>query len=192
VKQLILASGSTYRRELLSRIVSSFDTQIPGVDEDAIKNSGRSPLQTACTLASMKADTVAALNPSAIVIGSDQLVDLNGVILGKPGTPEQCCRQLTAMSGRTHRLITAVCVRTDTHSFEFTELTELQMHSLSPAEIQRYVERDAPIDCAGSYRIEAAGIALFRAIRTTDSTAIIGLPLLRLSRILRELGVSIP
>ncbi|MFM8727727.1 MAG: Maf family protein, partial [Planctomycetaceae bacterium] len=80
----------------------------------------------------------------------------------------------------------------DTHSFEFTELTELQMRSLSPAEIQRYVERDAPMDCAGSYRIEAAGIALLRYIRTTDSTAIIGLPLLRLSRILRELGVSIP
>ena len=192
MKKLILASGSTYRRELLSRNVSSFEVQIPGVDEDAVKNSGRSPLQTACTLASMKAAAVAAKHPTAIVIGSDQLVDLNGVILGKPGTPEQCCRQLTAMSGQTHRLITAVCVQTDTHSYEFTELTELQMRPLDPAEIQRYVERDAPMDCAGSYRIEAAGIALFSAIRTTDSTAIIGLPLLRLSKILRELGVPIP
>lgn len=192
MKKLILASGSTYRRELLARLVSSFEVQIPGVDENLIKNSGRSPLQTACTLASMKAEAVAQHQTDAIVIGSDQLVDLDGTILGKPGTPEQCRRQLQAMSGRVHRLITAVCVVTAAHRFEFAELIEMQMRPLLPAEIDRYIAQDTPMDCAGSYRIEAAGIALFDSIRTSDFTAIVGLPLLRLSRILRELGVPLP
>jgi septum formation protein len=91
-----------------------------------------------------------------------------------------------------HRLITAVCVLTNTHRFEFAELIEMQMRPLQTAEIERYIAQDTPMDCAGSYRIEAAGIALFDSIRTTDFTAIIGLPLLRLSRILRELGVPLP
>jgi septum formation protein len=192
MKKVILASGSAYRRELLSRILTDFDVLVPGIDEDAIKNSGQSPLRVACTLASMKADAVARLHPQDIVIGSDQLVDLDGTILGKPGTAEQCCHQLQAMSGRIHRLITAVCVVTADDRYEFAELIEMRMRKLQPAEIQRYVDRDAPLDCAGSYRIESAGIALFDAIRTTDSTAIIGLPLLRLSAVLRNLGVAIP
>jgi len=150
------------------------------------------PGELATRLAYEKANAVAAGCPEAIVIGSDQLVDLDGVVLGKPGTAAAAVSQLMAMSGRTHRLLTAVCVIAPDRKLEFFDETQLHMRSLTLQEAARYVERDSPLDCAGSYRIESLGISLFERIQTDDFTAIMGLPLLRLSQVLREFGAVIP
>ena len=128
----------------------------------------------------------------SIVIGSDQLVDLDRTVLGKPGSVPAAVDQLMSMSGKTHRLVTAVCVACSGQNVEFTNVTTLTMRTLTRGEATRYVERDQPIDCAGSYRIESLGIALFERIDTTDFTSIMGLPLIQLSSVLRDLGVTIP
>ncbi len=189
---VILASGSPYRKELLARLISDFRCISPSVDEDSVKDSGLSPDQTAQKLARLKAETVAALHSDAIVIGSDQVADLNGQILGKPHTVERACQQLQRMSGVSHRLVTAFCLCFQQQRIEFSSITTLHMRSLTNEEIERYVVKDQPLDCAGSYRIEAAGIGLFEQIQTEDFTSIIGLPLIRLTTELRRLGVSIP
>ncbi|MEN9553891.1 MAG: hypothetical protein RLZZ232_177 [Planctomycetota bacterium] len=190
---LILASGSPYRQELLKRIASNFQVIVPQVDEDSVKQSGLSPVDVASCLARMKAAAVAADYPDAVVIGSDQLVDLNGRILGKPGTAERACQQLQDMSGQSHRLLTAVCVMGPGHGQDrcFLQETVLWMRPLDHQEISAYVSRDQPLDCAGSYRIEAAGISLFEKIDTGDFTAIMGLPLIQLAAELRALGVRL-
>lgn len=189
---VILASGSPYRKELLSRLLDQFRCISPEVDEDAVKSPGRSPDEIARHLARAKAEVIAHAEPEFIVIGSDQVADLNGQILGKPKTVENACAQLQQMAGRTHRLITAVCLCLDVHCIEFQCVTTLAMRSLSDEEILRYVTKDLPLDCAGSYRIEAAGISLFEQIETGDFTSIIGLPLIQLTSELRRLGVRIP
>lgn len=189
---VILASGSPYRKELLTRLIDQFRCLSPEIDEDLVKNSGRSPEEIARHLARTKAEVIAHAEPESIVIGSDQVADLNGQILGKPKTIENACAQLQQMAGRTHRLITAVCLCLGDHRVEFCCVTTLAMRSLSHDEIQRYVTRDMPLDCAGSYRIEAAGIGLFNTIETDDFTSIIGLPLIQLTSELRQLGVQIP
>ena len=190
---LILASGSPYRQELLKRIASKFQVIVPQVDEDAVKQSGLSPVDVATCLARMKAAAVAADHPDAVVIGSDQLVDLNGRILCKPGTAERACQQLQDMSGQSHRLLTAVCVMGPGPGQErcFLQETVLWMRPLDHEEISAYVSRDQPLDCAGSYRIEAAGISLFEKIDTGDFTAIMGLPLIQLAAELRALCVRL-
>ena len=186
--KLILASGSPYRRELLKRLVSDFEVVVPDVDEEAVKDSGLPPADVACRLALMKATAVAELRPGAIVIGSDQLVDLDGRILGKPHTAERACQQLLDMAGRHHRLLTAVCVTGPHGVTQFIEETGLWMRTLETHEAEAYVLKDQPLDCAGSYRIEAAGIGLFERIETSDFTAIMGLPLMRLASVLRAIG----
>lgn len=192
VPSIILASTSKYRRELLQRLIPQFECQAPGVDEDAFHTSDVLPQLLAGILATAKAEVVAASNPDAIVIGSDQLVDLDGEILGKPGTEDGAVKQLMNMSGRSHRLVTAVCVVSPDVRYDLVHITTLTMRSLSEAEIRRYVKRDQPLDCAGSYKIESLGISLFEHIETTDFTSIMGLPLIPLSRHLRSLGVAVP
>lgn len=189
---VILASGSPYRRELLSRLISDFQCIAPNVDEEALKSSGLEPDEIAQRLASAKAEAIAANHPDAIVIGSDQVADLNGQLLGKPHTVEQACLQLSLMSGGKHHLITAVCLCFQQQRIEFRCITTLWMRTLSAQEILRYVQRDQPLDCSGSYRIEAAGIGLFERMETEDFTSIIGLPLIQLTTELLQLGVSIP
>lgn len=187
--QVVLASSSRYRQELLARILPDFRSCSPQVDEEAVKHSGLSPQAVAIELAGRKAEWVAERFPGSIVIGSDQLVDLDGRIFGKPGTAERARAQLAMFSGRQHRLLTAVCVRGPERTVEFLHETMLWMRNVTMAEISACVERDQPLDCAGSYRIEGAGISLFERIECSDQTAIIGLPLLRLSAVLREMGV---
>lgn len=189
---VILASGSPYRKELLSRLLDGFRCISPEIDEDAFKNSGRSPDEIARQLARAKAEVIAGTEPESIVIGSDQVADLSGLILGKPKTVENACEQLRQMAGNAHRLITAVCLCLGDRRIEFSCVTTLSMRSLSRDEIVRYVTKDVPLDCAGSYRIEAAGIGLFERIETDDFTSIIGLPLIQLTSELRRLGVQIP
>ena len=190
--RLILASSSKYRRELLSRLVTDFTSVSPEVDESSFHEKSASPEHLAIRLALEKSKVVFDQYPNAVVIGSDQLVDLDRNALGKPGTSAAAVAQLMAMSGKQHRLLTAVCVLSPAGQIEFLNETRLQMRSLSRSEAERYVTLDQPLDCAGSYRIEKLGIALFESIRTDDFTAIMGLPLIRLSQVLRDLSFAVP
>jgi septum formation protein len=196
---LVLASTSRYRRELLERLGLPFRCIAPACDEAMLAASAEAqamvPRELAESLAAAKARSLATEKSTAgaTIIGCDQLVSFEGRVFGKPGTPERAEAQLAAMAGRSHELITALVVldregRPTTH----TDITTLRLRPLSPAEIRRYVAVDRPIDCAGSYKLERLGIALFETIETQDQTAITGLPLMALTSILRSLGYAIP
>ena len=191
---LILASTSPYRRELLERLGIPFRCVAPLVDEEKLKAdmAGATPQELAEALASLKAFSVAQVEPDAVVIGGDQLVFFEGSILGKPGTVERAIEQLRAMSGRSHELITAVQVICSGQFFPHTDVTTLRLRRLTLDEIRRYVGADRPLDCAGSYKLESRGIALFERIDSDDHSAIVGLPLIGLTTILRSLGFMIP
>lgn len=189
---LILASTSPYRRLLLERLRLPFACERPGVDEDEMKRTLRDPLATVQALARAKARAIAARFPAAIVIGSDQAATVDGEILDKPGTTANACAQLQRLQGREHQLLTAVAIAHPGGLHEFVDTTHLHMRELTAAEIERYVAREQPLDCAGSYKIEGLGIALFDRIASEDQTAIVGLPLLRLSHALRGLGLALP
>lgn len=189
---LILASTSPYRRDLLARLGVPFRCLGPGVDEDEAKRSGLAPIALAEALARAKAEAVAAGEPGATVIGGDQLVTFEGRVLGKPGTAEAAVDQLLGMAGRDHQLVTSVAVADATGTEVITDRTTLRLRPLTPDEARRYVEKDRPLDCAGSYRIESLGIALFDRIDSADHTAIVGLPLIAVSRMLRARGFAIP
>ena len=144
----------------LKRLGLSFSQIGPNVDEDSLKESGLPPVEVARSLANSKAKVVAADKPDSLVIGSDQLVSLDGQILGKPGSMEAAVDQLLSMSGKTHELITAVAIHSPAGVDTFENIAAMTMHQLDRAAISRYVERDQPVDCAGSYKIEDAGISL--------------------------------
>lgn len=195
--RLVLASTSPYRKTLLAQLKLPFETCSPDCDEDAFKRSGLPPQALAEKLAVEKALAVARSQsqsqPDAFVLGCDQLVDLDGEVLGKPGT-EACARaQLEKMNGRCHRLITAIALACpDGRVLLHTDLTELTMRRLSGAEIARYVAHDKPLDCAGSYKIEQLGITLFESVACADFSAIGGLPLIALTSLLRAEGFTLP
>lgn len=196
---LILASTSPYRRDLLSRLGLDFSVARPDTDETPLP--GEAPEALAVRLAAAKAEAVlsrtardgdAAL-ANAWAIGSDQVAELDGRPLGKPGSVENAIAQLTAMSGQSVRFLTALCLAgPDGRRFEALDVTVVRFRTLAPDEIARYVERERPLDCAGSFKSEGLGIALFDAIDTQDPTALIGLPLIATARRLREAGYAIP
>jgi len=190
--ELILASTSPYRRELLGRLGVPFRSVAPPFDEESLKATGLSPRALAEELAARKAESVRAVEPDAVIVGCDQLVSLDGRIFGKPGDAEKAADQLAAMSGRVHELITAMAVLSPGRRFAHTDVTRLTMRRLDRQAIERYVARDRPIDCAGSYMLERGGIALFDRIESADHSAITGLPLMALARFLAELGYTIP
>jgi septum formation protein len=192
MKKVILASSSPYRKALLKRVLNDFECLSPKLDEDIIKSELNSPLEIANKLAELKALEIYKAHPDKIVIGSDQVCELEGQIFSKPGTIDIAFRQLTKMQGKTHRLITSVCVIWHNEKYKFHNITKLQMLSLSEKQINNYLRNDNPIDCAGSYKLELKGISLFEGIETTDQTAIMGLPLIELSKTLRKLGIEIP
>jgi septum formation protein len=191
---LVLASTSRYRRELLARLTPDFRCVAPDVDEKPLP--AESPAALAVRLAVAKAQTVAAKNPGAVVIGSDQVADLDERALGKPGSVDAACVQLAACSGRTLAFHTAICVidaRTAApRTLQARDSTRVHFRELDADTIARYVEREKPLDCAGSFKCEGLGIALFERIETGDPTALIGLPLIALCKLLRELGIAIP
>lgn len=191
---LILASTSPYRRKLLGRLGVSFRCVAPDVDEETEKRRSPDPTALAERLAAAKAGAVATRFPFHVVIGCDQVAAVGGAVLGKPGTMEQAAVQLDRLAGRTHELVTAVCVRrvADDVQLTHTNRARLTMRTLSAAERDRYLELDRPTDCAGSYKIESAGIALFERVESDDFTAITGLPLMAVAKILRELGFAAP
>ncbi|MEZ6040824.1 MAG: Maf family protein [Planctomycetaceae bacterium] len=190
--KIILASTSVYRRELLGRLGLEFECLAPEVDESMFSELPLAPADLASRLAQEKARAVAANRPEAIVIGADQVVDLAGKTLGKPGDQEKARQQLRMLAGKTHCLHTAVTVWMAGAEYSLINETRLRMRPLDDGEIYRYVTLDDPIHCAGSYMVERAGISLFDEVETSDFTAITGLPLLGLSGVLRSLGVAIP
>ena len=190
---LVLASTSRYRKELLARLGIEFTSEAPGVDEDVVKNDSRLlPQQVAELLAEQKARAVANCFPKAVVIGSDQLAQLGTAILGKPETEAGACAQLKRLAGHTHELVTAVCVIHPGGVERHTDMAKLTMRHLDDAAIARYVAADRPLDCAGSYKLESSGIALFERIGCDDHTAIVGLPLIWLAGVLSRVGYRIP
>lgn len=191
---LILASTSPYRKALIERLGVPFRCVDPGVDESILKTelAGGPPRGLAEALALAKAAAVAAQDPAAVVIGGDQVVAFAGQILGKPGTDERAVAQLAAMAGRSHELITAMVVIAAGRTYRATAVATLHLRPLSLEAIRRYVAVDHPADCAGSYKLEAGGIALFDRIEAADHSAITGVPLIALTSILIELGFAIP
>jgi septum formation protein len=190
-RRLVLGSTSPYRRELLSRLRLAFDVAAPAVDETPL--ALETPREIALRLALAKAKAVAAQHPGAVVIGSDQVADLAGEPLGKPGMHANAVIQLRRMSGQTvvfHTAVAVVCVET---GFEQLELAPVQVkfRSLSNDEIERYLRAEQPYDCAGSARSEGLGVALLDAIDSDDPTALVGLPLIRTCRMLRAAGVEV-
>jgi septum formation protein len=194
---LILASTSTYRRELLQRLQAPFECMASGVDETP--HPGESALDLVARLARAKAQAIAVRRPEAFVIGSDQAALLSDSsqqegILGKPGTPANCIDQLLRCSGRTLSFLTAVAVvrQIDAASFEFVDTTRVTFRRLDRATIERYVARESPLDCAGGFKSEGLGISLCESIDSTDPSALIGLPLIRLCAVLRGVGFALP
>lgn len=193
VPRVVLASTSRYRAELLKRLFDVFDQVAPDVDETPLANEA--PVELATRLALAKANAVARDLHDAIVIGSDQVAELDGHVLGKPGTMVHAQAQLAACSGREVRFHTAVCVidaRRDHHCAQAIDLTRVTFRTLSADEISRYVAREQPLDCAGSFKAEGLGISLFERIESEDPTALIGLPLIALAGLLRECSVGLP
>lgn len=190
-RQLILGSTSPYRKELLSRLRVPFKVVSPDLDETP--QAGERPADLALRLALAKAQAVARHYPEAVVIGSDQVADLNGEPLGKPGTHARAVSQLQRMRGQTvvfHTAVAVVCVET---GFSQTVLAPVRVvfRELSDTEIENYLQAEQPYDCAGSAKSEGLGIALLESIDSDDPTALVGLPLIRTSRLLRAAGIRL-
>jgi septum formation protein len=189
---IVLGSTSRYRAELLRRLIPDFEQRAPDTDEAA--RPGEAAGTRALRLAMAKAQAAAAGVQNALVIGSDQVAELDGLALDKPGSVENARRQLTLSSGRTVQFHTALCVidTRDSRRHTHVDLTCVHFRQLSPAEIERYLERERPLDCAGSFKCEGLGISLFERIDNHDPSALIGLPLIALARLLRECAVALP
>ncbi len=190
---LVLASTSPFRRTLLERLGLPFTTLAPEVDETPLPGEPASELVQ--RLARLKAAAGAAAQPGpALVIGSDQVAVLDGEILGKPGNRERAQRQLTRLSGREVEFLTGLCLHHAGSGRMQLAVVPFRVgfRELTPDEIGRYLERERPFGCAGSFRSEALGISLFRYLRGDDPTALIGLPLIRLAEMLRAEGVTLP
>jgi septum formation protein len=186
---LILASTSRYRAVLLERLGLPFRVAVPRVIED--HRPGEAPAARALRLALAKAQAVAATHPDCWVLGSDQVADCEGRILDKPGTDQKCREQLAACSSRSVTFFTAAALARGSASVsQHVDRTIVRFRRLSAAEIRNYVEHDRPLDCAGGFRCEGLGIALFEAIESADPTALIGLPLIWVARALREAGLD--
>jgi len=189
-RRLVLGSTSSYRRALLARLGIPFEVAAPGVDEGALP--AESPAATALRLSEAKARAVAARYPDAVVIGSDQVADCDGRAIGKPGDRGTAIRSLTELSGRTvvfHTAVALVDAASGRCQREIVAVTSV-FRTLTMSEIETYLDREAPYDCAGAVKSEALGIVLFDSITSSDPTALIGLPLIVLSRMLRNEGID--
>ncbi len=195
MRRLILGSSSRYRRELLARLNLPFEVQAPQVDETP--GLGEAPRALAQRLGLEKARAVASLHPQAVVIGSDQVLDFQGECLGKPGDHERAVQQLRRLRGHTTVFQTAVSVVCLAAGFEASDLASVTVTwrsapDLSDAAIERYLRAETPYDCAGSAKSEGLGIALLARMDSDDPTALIGLPLIRTARMLRQAGFELP
>ena len=191
IRRLILGSTSPYRRELLLRLRLPFEVVSPDVDETPL--ASESPRALALRLALAKAQAVALRHPQAVVIGSDQVADLDGEPLGKPGTHARATEQLQRMRGKTvvfHTAVAVVCLETGFSQVDLAQ-ANVKFRNLGDAEIERYLRAETPYDCAGSAKSEGLGIALLESIDSDDPTALVGLPLIRTCQMLRAAGVEV-
>ncbi|NBB93277.1 MAG: septum formation protein Maf [Gammaproteobacteria bacterium] len=188
--RLILASSSPYRAELLARLGLEFERSSPDVDESPL--DGESGRELAMRLARAKAAAVAQARPDAIVIGSDQVAECRGRLLGKPGDRKRAVEQLAFCSGEEIVFHTAVCVRSGPDEHVDLVPTSVAMRALERERIERYVDADRPFDCAGAMKSEALGISLAERISSDDPTALVGLPLTRVVSLLQHFGVEVP
>lgn len=191
MQALILASTSVYRRALLERLRLPFEVARPSTGEVPIE--GELPPDRAIRLSLEKAQSVAANHPDAVIIGSDQVASAGSAILDKPGTAEACRTQLAELSGSGARFHTGCAVLGPRgERLVHLDTTTVRFRSLSPHEIERYVRLEEPFDCAGGFKAEGLGIALFESVESKDPTALIGLPLIWLADALRQVGFAVP
>jgi septum formation protein len=190
--KLVLASTSPYRRQLLERFGIRFTVAAPDVDETPLP--GETPIDLANRLARAKAEVIAHRHPASVIIGSDQVALFGREVIGKPGNPERCIEQLKMLSGHRLAFHTAVnVIQSDTGSNQsHLDITTVHFRKLTSDEIERYVARERPVNCAGGFKAEALGITLFDRIESQDPTALIGLPLIWLSAALRRTGFTLP
>ncbi len=186
--KLILASTSPYRKMLLEARGIPFLAAAPTCDEDALKDPTLNGTALTQLLAKAKAESLKEQFPEAYLLGSDQVLQFQGKIYGKPKTKERALEQLLTLQGQTHQLITSLHIHSPHQSWTHTEIVSLTMHPWSKSDLQRYIDADLPLDCAGSYRLEKRGLLLFKEIEAKDYESIIGLPLLKLFSILKEEG----
>ena len=190
-RKLVLGSTSPYRRELLKRLRIPFEVAAPGVDETP--QATETPKQLACRLAMAKARAVAAQFPACVVIGSDQVADLDGQALGKPGNHARAIAQLQQMRGKTvifQTAVAVVCVETGFAQMDLAPV-KVKFRDLTDFEIEAYLQAETPYDCAGSAKSEGLGIALLEAIDNDDPTALVGLPLIRTCRMIQAAGIRV-
>ena len=189
---LILASTSEYRKLLLERLCVAFTCMSPEIDEK--HRDGESAVEMVKRLAFLKAEAISRQHPSALVIGSDQMAVFDGQIIGKPGSHLAAMEQLTAFSGQVIEFLTSVSVQSVDSDFieQHTDCTRVCFRTLQHEEIERYLEKEKPYDCAGAFKAESLGIVLFDRITSEDPTALIGLPLIRTAAMLRRAGLALP
>ena len=191
-RPLVLGSTSPFRRELLQRLGLAFDTAAPQIDES--RATGESPEELVSRLALDKARAVAADHPGALIIGSDQVAVIDGAILGKPGNRENAISQLLQASGKVVTFHTGLCLLNAANDTAQAVVEPFRVHfrSLSRAQIERYLDREQPYGCAGSFKSEGLGISLFSRLEGNDPNALIGLPLIRLVEMLEREGINVP
>lgn len=188
---IVLASSSPYRRKLLEQIDLPFEWASPDVDETGLP--GEMPLALVKRLAQLKAEALATRYPAHWIIGSDQAASLDGQILGKPGNLDNARRQLRTCSGRRVEFLTGLCLlNSENRKYEtIVEPFAAVFRNLSDEQIERYLEREQPFDCAGSFKVEGLGIALFERLEGNDPNALIGLPLIQLVTLLQRAGIDV-
>ena len=189
---LVLGSSSPFRRELLDRLGLAFECHSPDIDESS--RPGETPRDLVARLSQAKARAVAATWPQALIIGSDQVAVIDDAILGKPGSHERAGEQLARLSGRKVTFLTGLCLYNSESDRVQLDVVPycVEFRDLTPAQIERYLQREQPYNCAGSFRSEALGVTLFRRMQGDDPNALIGLPLIRLVDMLAEEGVALP
>jgi len=190
-RRLILASTSVFRRELLARLQLPFTAEAPVADETP--QPGETAQQLAARLAEVKARSLAGEQPDALIIGADQVAELDGELMGKPGNHPRAVVQLTKAAGRSVNFVTGLCLLDAASGRNAVEIDLFRVHlrALSPEQIERYLQREQPYQCAGSFKSEGLGIALFERLEGDDPTSLIGLPLIRLTRLLAAEGVAV-
>ncbi|MCB0350539.1 MAG: septum formation protein Maf [Bdellovibrionales bacterium] len=190
--QIILASTSPYRRQQLKDFGLEFRSIAPKFDEESFKSSKLHPRKLCTLLAQKKAESLTSQHPNALILGADQLVNLEGKVLGKPKTREKALQMLKQMSGKTHELITCLCVCYQGKVYKATVVAKIKMRKLTRDEILRYIYRDNPLDSAGSYKFEMSGLSLVKKMTVPDPSSLTGLPLISLMQILLKIGEPIP
>ncbi len=188
-QNLILASSSVYRQRLLLQLKVSFTCISPDIDESSLPNESADALTR--RLAITKAARILQDNPGALVIGSDQVADLDGAVLGKPYDPERAIAQLTQCSGKTVRFYTSVALLSSGMQQVDVVTTWVRFRALTDEQIRAYIKKEEPLDCAGSFKCEGLGVALFESIQSDDPSALIGLPLISLTRMLHAVGLDV-